>query len=123
VNWRTGNWQGYFDQDFEAIIDLQKVEQVNSVGVHVLQDMPAWILFPKSMIIYSSYDGKEFKEAGKVDSPFDEEQSQKVKEMLLPVQLNTRYIKVKLLNGGKLPASHESAGSPSHLFIDEVLVK
>jgi hypothetical protein len=44
-------------------------------------------------------------------------------ELGINVSLQTRYIKVKAINGGKLPSWHESAGNPSHLFIDEVIVK
>ena len=34
-----------------------------------------------------------------------------------------RYVKIKAINSGKLPAWHESAGNPSHIFIDEIIVR
>jgi hypothetical protein len=36
--------------------------------------------------------------------------------------VQARYLKIRAVNGGKLPAWHESAGNPSHIFIDEVVV-
>jgi hypothetical protein len=27
-----GEWQGYQDQDFEAVIDLQEVQDISSIG-------------------------------------------------------------------------------------------
>jgi hypothetical protein len=34
-----------------------------------------------------------------------------------------KYIRIKAINGGPLPAWHESAGLASHLFIDEIIIK
>ena len=39
------------------------------------------------------------------------------------INAKARYLRFIALRGGILPAWHESAGSPSHVFIDEVIVK
>jgi len=123
-NWRSGDWQSYYDSDFEAVIDLQKTKPVNYVAVHVLQDVSPWIVFPKEVVVYTSTDGSTFTEASRIANKFgvamDGAHTQE-----LGTSLNTtaRYIKVKAVNGGKLPSWHESAGNPSHLFIDEVIVR
>jgi predicted alpha-1,2-mannosidase len=124
ANWRTGNWQSYFDQDFEAIIDLQKERPVHYAGIHVLQDVSPWILFPKELIISSSSDGKNFNEIGRIENR-EAPKPDSVQTMNLGQSfqnLQARYLKIRAVNGGKLPAWHESAGNPSHLFIDEVIV-
>lgn len=124
TNWRTGEWQSYFDQDFEAIIDLQKNKPVTYLSVHVLQDVSPWIMYPKEVIFYSSDDGKNFTEAARVQNKVDQKMELiQTQELGTNVNLQTRYIKIKAINGGKLPAWHESAGNPSHLFIDEVIIK
>lgn len=124
ANWRTGEWQSYFDQDFEAIVDLQTKRQVNYAGIHVLQDVSPWILYPKEVIFYTSDDGKNFTEAARVQNKVDQKMaSVQTQELGTKLYLQTRYIKIKAINGGKLPVWHESAGSPSHLFIDEVIIK
>jgi predicted alpha-1,2-mannosidase len=124
TNWRTGDWQSYFDTDFEVIIDLQKIKSVSYLGVHVLQDVSPWILYPKEVIYYSSDDGKSFSEIARVPNKIDQRmETVQTQELGINVSLQTRYIKVKAINGGKLPSWHESAGNPSHLFIDEVIVK
>ena len=123
-NWRAGDWQGYYNQDFEAIIDLQKTKPVNYVGVHVLQDVSPWILYPKELIFYTSDDGKNFTEAGRVENKVDQSNGPAQTQTLgTNVNFQTRYLKIKAVSGGMLPAWHESAGNPSHLFIDEVIVK
>jgi hypothetical protein len=39
------------------------------------------------------------------------------------ISAKARYIKVKAITGGRLPQWHESAGNPSHLFIDEIMIR
>ncbi len=124
ANWRSGNWQSYFDQDFEAVIDLGTVRPIHYAGVHVLQDVSPWILYPKEVIVSLSNDGVHFTDAGssrnRVSSANGPAQ---VQELGISLTGSARYIRVKAINGGKLPAWHESAGNPSHLFIDEVIVR
>ena len=124
TNWRAGEWQSYFDKNFEAVVDLRKVKHVSYVGIHVLQDVSPWILFPKEVIFYSSSDGKDFSEMARVQNHAEQKlDGPHVQALGTAVNVQTRYVKIKALNGGKLPAWHESAGSPSHIFIDEVVVK
>lgn len=123
-NWRSGEWQGYFDQDFEAVVDLQKTLQVGYAGIHVLQEGSPWILYPKEVQIWTSLDGKEFSLAATVknERPVTLGPSE-TQRLGTTINRPARYIRVKAVNGGKLPAWHESAGNSSHLFIDEVIVE
>jgi hypothetical protein len=45
---KTGEreWQGYQDQDFEAVIDLQEVQDISLYRLTFLQDSRSWILMP-----------------------------------------------------------------------------
>ncbi|HWI92405.1 MAG TPA: GH92 family glycosyl hydrolase [Flavisolibacter sp.] len=124
TNWKTGEWQSYYNQDFEAIIDLKKIKPVSYVGIHVLQDISPWIMYPKEVIFYSSDDGKNFTEATRVENKIGQADGPAQTQTLgTSVNLQTRYIKVKAVTGASLPAWHESAGNPSHIFIDEIIVK
>ncbi|HUR66716.1 MAG TPA: GH92 family glycosyl hydrolase [Chitinophagaceae bacterium] len=124
TNWRTGEWQSYFDTDFEAVIDLQTIKPISYLGVHVLQDVSPWIVYPKEIIFEASNDGKRFTEIARVKNIVGAEENKvMLQELGTAVNTKARYIKVKAINGGKLPAWHESAGNPSHLFIDEIILK
>jgi predicted alpha-1,2-mannosidase len=124
TNWRTGEWQSYYNEDFEAILDLQKTKPVNYVGIHVLQDISPWIMYPKEVIFYSSDDGKNFTEAARVENKIAQTDGPAQTQTLgTNINLQTRYIKVKAVTGGNLPSWHESAGNPSHIFIDEIIVR
>jgi hypothetical protein len=123
-NWKTGEWQSYFDQDFEAIVDLKKMKEIKFVGVHMLQDVSPWILFPKEVIFLTSEDGINFLEKGRVKNsqPVGMKPAE-TKTFGVEVNAEARFIKIKARSGGRLPDWHESAGNPSHLFIDEIIVK
>ncbi|MGQ0737473.1 MAG: hypothetical protein ACT4OJ_00275, partial [Bacteroidota bacterium] len=71
-----------------------------------------------------SSDGKNFTELGKiVNTVPPAEGPAQTKEMGVGVKARTRFVRIRAVSGGKLPAWHESAGSPSHLFIDEVIIR
>jgi predicted alpha-1,2-mannosidase len=123
-NWRAGEWQSYFGEDLDAIIDLQQVKPIAYVGVHVLQDVSPWIVYPKEVIFYTSDDGKNFIEFAKVINTVQPSLAEAETQVLgKTVEVQARYIKVKVVNGGKLPEWHESAGNASHLFIDEIIIR
>jgi len=124
TNWRAGEWQSYFDSDLDAVIDLQNKKQISFLGVHVLQDVSPWILYPKEVIFYTSDNGTDYTEATRVSNTAAQQMDTVVTQTLgKAVNLACRYIKVKVVNGGKLPEWHESAGNPSHLFIDEIVIR
>ena len=37
--------------------------------------------------------------------------------------VTARYVRVKALQYGKMPAWHEGAGGDTHIFVDEIVVK
>jgi Glycosyl hydrolase family 92/F5/8 type C domain/Chitobiase/beta-hexosaminidase C-terminal domain len=124
ANWKTGEWQSYYDKDFEAVIDLEKVRPVSYVGIHVLQDVSPWIVFPREVIFEKSNDGITFQPVETVVNQISTDEKGPVLQQLgHDVKINARFIRVKAKTGGPLPAWHESAGSPTHIFIDEVIVK
>lgn len=124
ANWKTGEWQSYYAQDFSAIVDLKQVKPISYVAIHVLQDVSPWIVYPKEVVFEVSNDGKNFQPLVTVANTFSKDvHGPVVQELGKNVNANARYIKVKAVTGGALPAWHESGGSPSHIFIDEVIIK
>jgi len=123
-NWKTGDWQSYYDQDFKAVIDLHTVRPVKYVGVHVLQEVSPWIVYPKELIVETSNDGKTYQFLTVIKNQVGTDVKGPVHQVLGEyVNTKTRYLRFIALTGGALPGWHESAGSASHVFIDEVIVK
>jgi len=126
-NWRKGDWQGYPQYDFEAVIDLKKVTTVSEVGGGFLQDTRAWIVFPTKVEFESSLDGKSWKTIATVNNTLDAaDYTIQTKDFsALIKKQKSRYIKVKATNFGKLPEWHQ--GYPfdgyAYVFVDELWVK
>ena len=123
INWKTGEWQSYFDKDFEAVIDFKKPRAISYAGIHVLQEVGPWIIYPKEVLFEISTDGKNFRPLVTVSNKVsNQEKGPVLQELGAAVKATARFVKIKAINGGSLPAWHESAGQPSHLFIDEVMI-
>jgi predicted alpha-1,2-mannosidase len=124
-NWRLGGWQGHIGNDFVAVIDLRKLQKINKVSCRFLQDIRSWIWMPKEIVVYSSFNGTDFKEIGRMQTniPEDDMKMQIKKFNLEFENTYTQYIKVVGVNIGPIPAWHDGAGEPAFIFIDEITVE
>ncbi len=124
ANWRIGFWQGFQARDFEAVIDMKQVKDVQEVSAGFLQDQRAWILMPVNVDFYVAGEDRQFRKVGtqKVGVP-DKEETVLIKNVAQPVQTSARYIKVVAHNYGKLPAWHQGAGGEAFIFVDEINVQ
>ncbi|WP_396173186.1 GH92 family glycosyl hydrolase [Flavobacterium sp.] len=126
-NWRKGDWQGYQNQDFEAVIDMQATREISQITANFLQDTRSWILMPTKVEYYISDDNINFTLFDTQNNTIDpKEYNSTIKEFesnSKPVK--ARYVKVKATNFGKLPEWHQ--GFPfdgeAFIFIDEITIK
>ena len=126
-DYRTGTWQGYFDADLVATVDLGSKKTVNNISVNFLKDQRSWIFFPTEVECFISNDGKNFKLIGNYKfeeiKPTDEIDLKTI-EFKLP-NSNYRYVKIIAKKLGQLPEWHlgfEHDGR-SWLFVDEITIK
>ena len=126
-NWRKGEWQGFQNQDFEAIIDMLEVKSISEISSNYLQDTRSWILMPTKVDYFISEDNITFNKVGTVENTIDPKEYETViKSFDLKFKAQkARYIKVIATNFGKLPEWHQ--GFPSNgdafIFIDEIQIK
>ena len=125
-NWRKGDWQGYQSQDFEAVVDLKGVKNINEISARFLQDQRSWILMPTKVEYYISDDNVNFTYFSSVNNTLDP----KIEEnIILNFTANetknkkARYVKVIAKNFGKLPEWHQGFGGDAFIFIDEITIK
>ena len=126
-NWRKGEWQGYQNQDFEAVIDLQNEMKVSELSANFLQDTRAWILMPTQVEFYVSSDNQNFTKVVIVENKVDP-QNYDVQTQKLTTKISTkaRYVKVIARNFGALPKWHQGYGyndGNAFIFIDEIEIK
>lgn len=122
-NHTDANWLGFEQDDLLATIDLGEVKSISTISVGSLQDLQAWIFFPKSMEISWSLDGKSFSQV--LIKSFKENREKEIRiqrEQFLFEEIRARYIKVKVNNQAECPKWHQAAGSNAFLFVDEIVV-
>ena len=125
LNWRMGNWQGYQNNNLDAVVDLKEIKPITEVGITFLQDTRSWVIMPKSVSVEVSNDGnsftKVFEDSNFVDAKDYEVQIKKVSSKFNAQ--NARYIRVVAKQFGKLPEWHQGFGGDSIIFVDEIEIK
>ncbi|WGD35467.1 GH92 family glycosyl hydrolase [Olleya sp. YS] len=126
-DFRTGTWQGYFDTDLNATINLGKTKIIDTINVNFLQDQRSWIFYPTTIECWVSIDDKNYKSIGKyyfdAKKPSEEVNIQNF-YFNLPSE-KVKYVKLKATRLGQLPEWHlgyEHDGR-SWLFVDEITIK
>ncbi|MCC1482976.1 GH92 family glycosyl hydrolase [Winogradskyella immobilis] len=125
-NYRTGSWQGYWDQDLVAIVDLGEIKPIYNFKVNFLRDQGAWIFLPREVDIYTSIDGKSFtKHITWKFKTTEKNQTIDIESVKLSKLGEARYVKVIAKKLGALPEWH--IGYPldgkSWIFVDEISIK
>lgn len=119
ASYNDNQWFGYNGNNFEAVIDLDSVQDINLVGMNTLNLRPNWIYPPKQVTFAVSEDGKTYKEVYK-QTDFTQTGINQVRGK---VAVRGRYVKLNAVNFGKIPAGAEGAGNPAWLFIDEMIIQ
>jgi predicted alpha-1,2-mannosidase len=125
TNWRKGNWQGYQKTDMDAVIDMQEMRTISQLTVGFLQDVGSWIVAPKEVIIEVSADGNRFTKVFSIENflPVEDKKVQvkNIEASFTPAA--ARYVRVRAIQFGKMPAWHEGAGGDTHIFTDEISIR
>ncbi|MBI5216084.1 MAG: family 20 glycosylhydrolase [Ignavibacteriae bacterium] len=125
IAFNDGNWQGYHQNDFEAVIDLGDVTSISSISVNFLQNTKSWIFHPQSVEISVSTDSVNFQTVRRTEIPVakkNEEPSMKEVQQEFP-SINVRYVRVNAKNVGLCPDWHIGRGDKAWLFVDEIIVE
>lgn len=127
-DFRTGTWQGYFDEDLVAIIDLGKTKPFKEVTVGFLQDQRSWIFYPTEVECYVSSNPRRFYKNLPKQVINSTKPSEEVDIKNVTFEMNgysARYIKIVAKKLGKLPEWHlgNKHDGRSWLFVDEIQVK
>ena len=126
---RTGDYQGYYDQDVVAVIEFKTPKSINEVGVSFIRDQKAWIFAPSKITVEGSLNGTDYFIIAQQDlakaSPTDKNPLKN--EVLIPVasdkQFKYKNLRYTISNPGKLPTWHLAPGYPTWLFLDELLFR
>jgi hexosaminidase len=125
-DFHDGMWLGWHGVDMEAVVDLGAPQEIGEIALHCLQDMPSWILMPKTVIYETSMDGSAWAPYGEVPNTIKDTDTGQVMDWFAsrsvdPVQ--ARYIRVTAKTYGTLPPWHLGAGGQAFIFADELSVR
>ncbi|MEP7169390.1 MAG: FN3 associated domain-containing protein, partial [Bacteroidota bacterium] len=119
--WKSSDWLGFSGDNLIATIDFGKQENFSSVIVDALEANTSWIYLPKSVEVFSSDDGINFKTLKKISS---EEIKQMKRKLILNVgNSKAQFIKIVAENFGIIPDGLAGVNNPAWLFVDEIIVE
>ncbi len=125
MDYKDGNWQGFYGTDCDIELDFGKKESLNTIKINFNTNPHDWILMPKTMKVLTSNDGINYKEYKTFDIYEEVEKSKTtiVKRNLDVKGLSSRYVKIIIENPGLIPEGLPGYNNPSWMFMDEIVVE
>ena len=125
MDYKDGNWQGFYGTDCDIELDFGKKENLNSIKINFNTNPYDWILMPKVLKIYVSNNGIYYTLFRSFDIHEEVEKSKTtiVKRNLDVKGLSSRYVRIIIENPGFIPAGLPGHGNPSWMFMDEIVVE
>jgi predicted alpha-1,2-mannosidase len=122
-DYKSGDFQGYWGEDLNAIVDLGSKTAISSIHLSYLKDTKPWIFPPSEVVIETSADKEIWEPYSSITfslEPLEED----VEHGLAGASIFTlaRYVRVKAANWGPMPDWHISAGETPWIFVDEILI-
>lgn len=130
TNWSGGAWQGYWGSDFVAVVDLGKSQTISKLGAGFLQEAGSWIWMPRSVDFELSQDGQTFTRVLTITNDVPDGSNPEVNVGTLAkdfvkniTRQEARYVRIKAVNFGKIPAWHPGSGGDAWIFVDEIIIE
>lgn len=116
---KSAQFLGFWGDDVDVIIDLQKEMNVDSILLHSFEQKASWIYRPKSVKFMIGKNEKEFVEIN------DETKISGVSNLIYGQKVGklARFIKISIKNIGIIPENNPGAGNNAWIFLDEIEVK
>lgn len=125
INFNDGFWQGFQQSDFEIVIDLEEIKEINQVSAGFLRAIGSWIFPPKRIEFYISDDGINYTRKFEIknSAPFENGVSRQETFTANISGSKGRYVKIFAENQGTCPDWHTGKGGKAWLFADEIIIK
>lgn len=112
-------WLGFIGRDFDALIDLGMISNIQQVGANILNYHWQRMWEPAVLKFYASEDGVNYKLIAE-ENKFPVNGINNIRLKVPAVK--ARYIKVKGVNKGIIPPGEYGAGAHGLLMVDEIFV-
>ncbi len=119
ANYRDGQWLGFQEDDIEVVIDLEEIQEINSVRMNFNHRPASWVYLPEYVRVEVSLDGENFSQVTRFgDKPEKKTGVNEYSKSFSPTQV--RYIKVFAKNIEHRP---HNVDQKAWVFIDEIIIK
>jgi hexosaminidase len=112
-------WLGWQDANMEASIDLDTLESISKLTVHVLEQKQGRFFQPSFVEVFGSVDGKAFTSLGKTEKFLQEKDNMGFMTIEFPTTKD-RFLRVFAKNPGIIPEGQPNAGSHVRILVDEI---
>jgi hexosaminidase len=117
--YNDGQWFGFSGTDLDATLDLGAPQRISAVGTNILRYHWQKMWAPTELVFSVSTDGITYQEVYR-QTNFPVNGINPVRARIAPVQ--ARYVRVRGVNQGVIPAGAYGAGGKAWLLLDELLV-
>ena len=122
------DWLGFEGVDMDATIELAVPTDISTVKVGLCHEPNDWVVWPKSVWVSFSKDGKEFTDWQPAELPvFDRPDKMqgfgRVEARARVNEKQAKFVRVKVENQGVLPQWHPYAGQKAWIMVDEVAIE
>ena len=122
------DWLGFQGVDMEATIALSLPTNINVVKVGLCHEPNDWVMWPKSVWVSFSKDGKEFTDWELAELPVfnkpDKMQGHgRIEARARMDEKQVMFVRVKVENQGVLPDWHPYKGEKAWIMVDEVTIE
>jgi len=122
------DWLGFQGVDMEATIELAVPTNISTVKVGICHEPNDWVVWPKSVRVCFSNDGKAFTDWQMAELPvFDRpDKMQGFGRIEARARVNVqqvKFVRVKVENQGVLPEWHPYVGQKAWIMVDEVVME
>ena len=127
LGFHDGVWQAVQGEDVIAIIDLEKILEIDSISSNFYRYQDAWIFTPKYVEFSVSIDGDYYKVISQ--NVFKDATLKNDAQDIVSVNsgklmdVRARYVKMRAVNSGLCPDWHAAATEPTWLFCDEIVIR
>ena len=127
MDFRDGAWQAVQGEDMVCTVDLGKRMSIAALETQLYLYQDAWIFMPESVQWSVSADGQRYVDLPP-QAPWGDPFVQDGRQTVVPVRVgdvdvNARYVRMRLNNAGPCPDWHDAATEPSWVFVDELVVE
>lgn len=124
-NYRVGGYIGFQSTDFESIIDLESITNINKITTGFFTASSSLVLLPAYVEYFVSDDGTSFRSLGKIINNFSIKDPtwNRIDFSINVSKINARYIKIFAKNQMQIPEWHPAYGGKVWLMIDEIIVE